>query len=264
MTPYEQLRDIGRPVAVYPRLTKALGSTTAMLFFCQLMYWDGKGDDEDGWIYKTQDEWEEEIGLTRREQETARKRLKAAGVLEERRRGVPAKLYYRINHEAASTVLSSVWRNPPYKSGGIRQTRVAESARLFNTETTPESTAYITPDPPSGVTLEPLGDMARNANGAGQQKQFVFLSTKGEWTLPPEKRQEWQLLYADVLDVERELRKARQWLIDNPRRRKEPAGMVRFLGAWLSRAEDAAKRPPPTNGGRVSATPIGDDDDLPF
>lgn len=35
-----------------------------------------------------------------------------------------------------------------------------------------------------------------------------------------------------------ELRKALQWLRDNPTRQKTPRGMPRFLGAWLSRAQN--------------------------
>ena len=45
----------------------------------------------------TQIEWERETGLTRSEQETARRKLRDLGYLEERRRGLPAKLYYRVN-----------------------------------------------------------------------------------------------------------------------------------------------------------------------
>ena len=49
------------------------------------------------WCCRTQTEWERETGLTRREQETARRKLKARGVLDERKSGVPAKLYFRLN-----------------------------------------------------------------------------------------------------------------------------------------------------------------------
>ncbi len=59
------------------------------IFLSQLMYWteqklkEGKGEIE---IYKTIKEWEEETGLSRYQQEQARRFLRAAGILTERRK----------------------------------------------------------------------------------------------------------------------------------------------------------------------------------
>ena len=39
------------------------------------------------------------------------------------------------------------------------------------------------------------------------------------------------------LDIESELRKAAQWLIDHPHRRKTPTGMLTYIGGWLGRAK---------------------------
>ena len=88
---------LGSPVAYYAAFAQALGGVEAGVFASQFFYWHGKGHDPDGWVYKTQAEIEEETGLTRRNQETARKRLRECGVLEERYTGMPAKLYYRLN-----------------------------------------------------------------------------------------------------------------------------------------------------------------------
>jgi hypothetical protein len=57
---------------------------TAALFR-QMTYWTNRSDD-DGWVYKTQEEWEEETGLSRYEQR-ARKKLRSIGVLLEKRKG---------------------------------------------------------------------------------------------------------------------------------------------------------------------------------
>lgn len=97
---------LGRPVAYYPSIALAVGSVTAAVFFCQLNYWKGKGRDADGWIYKTQDEWLRETGLTRKEQEGARAVLRKAGLIEEWRRDIPAKLYYRVNQENYGQLLA--------------------------------------------------------------------------------------------------------------------------------------------------------------
>lgn len=93
----EFLVNIGRPVAYYPSLVKLTGSVGSAIFLCQLLYWSGKQADPDGWIYKTQAEITEETGLTRYEQESARKILREKELLFEKFAGVPRKLYFRLS-----------------------------------------------------------------------------------------------------------------------------------------------------------------------
>lgn len=57
------------------------------------------------------------------------------------------------------------------------------------------------------------------------------------WWLSLAKLAEYRECYPH-LDVEAECRKALQWLRDNPERRKTANGMPRFLGSWLSRANN--------------------------
>lgn len=101
-------------VAFRPALARALGSPLAALYLCQAIYWQniaGIGQ----WWFKLRDadrneegvkvtpynrsrqSWEWELGMSRAEQESARRLLKTHNLIEERRKGVPAKLYYRIN-----------------------------------------------------------------------------------------------------------------------------------------------------------------------
>lgn len=89
-----------RPVAYYPKLVKVAGSVNAAIFLSQLGYWTPKASDPDGWVYKTQVEWEAETGLTRWEQETARRQLRERGILTEIKRGMPARLFFRIDVDA--------------------------------------------------------------------------------------------------------------------------------------------------------------------
>ena len=53
--------------------------------------------ERDGWFWKTAAEWQRETGLSRREQDSARRRLRALGLLEEQRRGMPAKRWFRLD-----------------------------------------------------------------------------------------------------------------------------------------------------------------------
>lgn len=100
------LTDVAiRQVQYYPELKPILGSATATILFGQLLYWTGKTADAAGWIYKSQVELEKETGLTREEQEGARKKLKASGVLHEQRRGIPARLWFRLDLD----VVNKLW-----------------------------------------------------------------------------------------------------------------------------------------------------------
>lgn len=111
----------------------------------QLVYWADKAKDKNGWIYKTGKEWTEETGLTRREQDTARKNLRELGFIDEHKHGVPCKIHYKVNQNSLYEALVSLAqkRQPnaqisqtectdaPNWIGGMRQT---------NTESTTKNT----------------------------------------------------------------------------------------------------------------------------
>lgn len=96
---------MARPIA-FQRAFVDLGVGIAgALMLSQCIYWTKRVTDEEGWFYKSQQDWEEETGMNRREQERARKALKSIGVLEEKRRGVPARMYFRVNEDALEKAL---------------------------------------------------------------------------------------------------------------------------------------------------------------
>jgi hypothetical protein len=101
----DSLKGIGSPIAFYPDLIPLVGSKTAAMLICQLAYWTGKQHNPDGWIYKTQEEWFFETGLSDKEQRTARRALVERGYIEERIRGIPRRLEYRLLEKP----LNEVW-----------------------------------------------------------------------------------------------------------------------------------------------------------
>ncbi len=117
---------LDRPVGFHRALADVGGGATAGLFLSQALYWSRRTTDRAGWFWKTQQEWQAETALTRREQETARARLRAIGVLEERHAGVPAKLYFRVDLARLAALLRGV----AGQDGGNRQTRMMGSAAL--------------------------------------------------------------------------------------------------------------------------------------
>jgi hypothetical protein len=116
-------------VVAYQRaIAHAVGDALTGLFFSQLWYWAGRQpEDRDGWFFMTQEQLFTETALSRREQETSRRKLRELGVLEEELRGHPARLWYRINVRAVIQLLE---RAPQVQFGGKRQTSLSESAKL--------------------------------------------------------------------------------------------------------------------------------------
>lgn len=85
------------PVSFHRCLVPITGGVTAALMLSQAI-WTTQSLDQSagGWFVRSQDEWRDETGLSRWEQETARRALRSAGFLEERRIGIPAKLWFRV------------------------------------------------------------------------------------------------------------------------------------------------------------------------
>lgn len=155
---------LSSPIAYYVTFARVSGGVTAGVFLSQLFYWTGRGKNPQGWIWKTADEFEAETGLTRAEQETARRNLKARGFIEERLAGVPATLHFRVQLEIIMEAVAQFGEND--------QTSLAESAKLdsaklpnligencqTNPETTPEITTETTtalPQPATAIKATP-------------------------------------------------------------------------------------------------------------
>ncbi|MBJ6541083.1 hypothetical protein JGT76_00570 [Enterobacter hormaechei] len=97
------LQLVDRPIAFQRSFVRLGVGITGALLLSQIVYWQNRM--EGSWFYKTQTDLEEETGLTRYEQEGARKKLVSCGVLEEAKRGIPAKLYFRVNQERLEELL---------------------------------------------------------------------------------------------------------------------------------------------------------------
>lgn len=96
---YESLMD--RPIAFHRIFKTITGSTVAAVFLSQVYYWSKNKTaiSRGGWFIKTCREWEEETGLTRYEQETARRTCKDLGLIVEKlqRWNKHATLHFRLN-----------------------------------------------------------------------------------------------------------------------------------------------------------------------
>ena len=97
---WRDLQMNNRPIAIYKGLVDRLGCVKSALLLSQMIYWTRKGvnvERDDGWFFKTVEEMMFETGLSRKEQLTAKGKLKALGILDFKMAGVPAVPYYRLN-----------------------------------------------------------------------------------------------------------------------------------------------------------------------
>ena len=149
---------LDRPIAFHRCFAELGGSVNAGLMLSQAVYWSKRSTTKDGWFWKTAEEWTEETYLSRTEQATARKQLKRLACWQEELRGVPAKLFYRIDFDALDDLLSEnkpsaiietsfqesckpVFRNPANKDSGILKTFITETTSEITSETTTEREA---------------------------------------------------------------------------------------------------------------------------
>ena len=103
---------LDRPIAFHRCLVTMAGSVTAALMLSQALYWQKRCPHDDGWWWKTMENWTEETGLSRREQENARRRLRNAGLLTEELRGVPATLHFHVDLDTVNRRLQCLDAEP--------------------------------------------------------------------------------------------------------------------------------------------------------
>lgn len=95
----------GRVVAYKPDVALMLDDVNQALMLCQLLFWSGK-EWEPGSIIKSQEEMQFETGLTRSQQETARRGLCKKGFMAVTKKKCPPVLHYHLDIEA----IKAAWR----------------------------------------------------------------------------------------------------------------------------------------------------------
>jgi hypothetical protein len=104
----QQVKDMlpNRVVGYSPDLARIVGSATIGLFLSQLLFLSDKGANPDGWVYKSEQEMGRETGLTKREQQTARRKLLALGVIAIMRGGWKNTYHFKVLWEKLYQVIA--------------------------------------------------------------------------------------------------------------------------------------------------------------
>lgn len=85
------------PIVFHRIFVDITGSVTAALLLSQAIAIAEKEQRPGQWFCRSQEEWTAETGLSRFEQQTARRVLRDLGLMREERQGVPARILFQVN-----------------------------------------------------------------------------------------------------------------------------------------------------------------------
>ena len=169
MNPSTMLKNTGRAIAYRPNLARLFGGVIAEIFFEQIFYWQDKADPVLG-VYKTQEELEIETGLSRKEQETARKLLRGKGVLIETHKRLEHRMYYKIDCEKLDELLATL-ANDTNEHSRMPESDIREGDKVAFVNTRDYNTRLHTntPLPPEGESAD--ADMEDESESSPAEKQ---------------------------------------------------------------------------------------------
>jgi hypothetical protein len=116
MSGVDFLRElVGGEVLVISRpIAEALGLNTALVLR-EFAYWSKRSDD--GWVYRTEAEIEAACLVAPKAFAAVRKSLKASGVLQERREGLPARMFYAVDWDCLAEIVGQNFGRTTYAEG---------------------------------------------------------------------------------------------------------------------------------------------------
>jgi hypothetical protein len=135
----QKIKDMlpNRVVGYSPDLARIVGGATTGLFLSQLLFVSDKGANPDGWVYKSEQEMERETGLTKREQQTARRKLLALGVIAIMRGGWKNTYHFKIIWEKLYQVIAGIQRPQNVPTEKDKRAQTVPTEPVQNVATTP-------------------------------------------------------------------------------------------------------------------------------
>jgi hypothetical protein len=134
----QKIKDMlpNRVVGYSPDLARTVGGATTGLFLSQLLFLSDKGANPEGWVYKSEQEMGKETGLTKREQQTARRKLLALGVITIMRGGWKNTYHFKVIWEKLYQVITGSQRpqNVPTEKSESVQNAPTEPVQNVSTQ----------------------------------------------------------------------------------------------------------------------------------
>jgi hypothetical protein len=190
----QKVKDLlpNRTVGYSPDLARAVGGATIGLFLSQLLFLSDKGANTEGWVYKSEQEMGRETGLTKREQQTARRKLLALGVIQIVRQGFKFTYHFRIVWERLYQVIASSLQtqNVPTEKPKPLQNVTTQSEQNVSTEP-PEWQQNVPKEQSQNVAT---ADTYRDNNTENKETEKTDRENQKTWELTLEKLKEAQPL----------------------------------------------------------------------
>jgi hypothetical protein len=135
----QKIKDMlpNRVVGYSPDLARIVGGATIGLFLSQLLFLSDKGANPEGWVYKSEAEMGKETGLTKREQQTARRKLLALGVIVIMRGGWKNTYHFKVIWEKLYQVIAGIKRPQTVAAEKTERAQTVPTEPVQNVSTTP-------------------------------------------------------------------------------------------------------------------------------
>ena len=135
----QRVKDMlpNRVVGYSPDLARAVGGATIGLFLSQLLFLSDKGANPEGWVYKSEAEMGQETGLTKREQQTARRKLLALGVITIMRGGFRNTYHFKVIWEKLYQVIAGIQKPQNVSTEKNERTQNVPTEPVQNVPTQP-------------------------------------------------------------------------------------------------------------------------------
>jgi hypothetical protein len=135
----QQIKDMlpNRVVGYSPDLARIVGGATIGLFLSQLLFLSDKGANPEGWVYKSEAEMGKETGLTKREQQTARRKLLSLGVIAIMRGGWKNTYHFKVIWEKLYQIIAGIQKPQNGATEKDERVQTVPTERVQNVATQP-------------------------------------------------------------------------------------------------------------------------------
>jgi hypothetical protein len=135
----QKIKDMlpNRVVGYSPDLARIVGGATTGLFLSQLLFLSDKGHHPEGWVYKSEAEMGKETGLTKREQQTARRKLLSLGVIAIMRGGWKNTYHFKVIWEKLYQVIEKFQRGQTVATEKVESLQNVPTQQEQNVSTKP-------------------------------------------------------------------------------------------------------------------------------
>jgi hypothetical protein len=178
----QKIKDLlpNRIVAYSPDLARIVGGATIGLFLSQLLFLSDKGANPEGWVYKSEAEMGQETGLTKREQQTARRKLLALGVIIIMRGGFRNTYHFKVIWEKLYQVIAGIQRPQNAATQKNERAQIVSTEPVQNVPTQPpECLQNVSTEWPQTVATP---DTHRDNNRENKETEITSRENHTIWT----------------------------------------------------------------------------------